>query len=229
MRWLATPLLALLVVLGLFLLMQWMIAPPDEPPVADRTVDGIEIVRVEPEDEEKPPEPPQQLPSAPPPPPPPAAFSAPSAVALPVPALAAPVGVGPVKVPVAIGGGSPTLGGSGAFGGFARGIGSGAGGDGFGRGEGFKGKDLVPLSTARPQISQWAHERGIEGWVEVVFTVMPNGRVQDVKIVDAQPRGVFEAAAIESISNWIYAEHPRARMVKQRVEFKLEDFQYNWR
>jgi protein TonB len=117
--------------------------------------------------------------------------------------------------------------GSGAFSGFGKGVGSAAGGGGGG-GQGFSGKELIPLSTARPQIPEWAYKRGIEGWVECVFTVLPNGHVRDVKIVDAQPKGVFEAAAIESISNWIYAEYPKARQVKQRVEFKLSDFQYNW-
>jgi len=104
-----------------------------------------------------------------------------------------------------------------------------AGGGGGGGGQGFVGKELIPLSTARPQIPEWAYKRGIEGWVECIFTVMPNGHVTDVKIVDAQPKGVFEAAAVESISNWIYAEYPKARQVKQKVEFKLSDFQFNWK
>ncbi|MBI3171416.1 MAG: energy transducer TonB, partial [Hydrocarboniphaga effusa] len=114
------------------------------------------------------------------------------------------------------------------FGGFARGTGQGAGAAGFGRGAGFKGKELIPLSTARPQMPEWACKQNIKGWVEAVFTVLPNGRVQDVKIVDAQPRGVYELAAIESISNWIYAETDRAREVKQRVPMDPADCAYNW-
>jgi protein TonB len=57
---------------------------------------------------------------------------------------------------------------------------------------------------------------------------MPNGRVRDVRIVDAQPRGVYEAAAIESISNWIYNETKQARQVDQRVDMDPADCQYNW-
>jgi outer membrane biosynthesis protein TonB len=76
---------------------------------------------------------------------------------------------------------------------------------------------------------EWACKQGIKGWVEAVFTVLPNGRVQDVKIIDAQPRGVYEIAAIESISNWIYAETDRAMEVKQRVPMDPADCAYNWR
>ena len=119
---------------------------------------------------------------------------------------------------------SPGATGSG-FGGFARG----AGAEGWGRGQGFKGRELVPLSTARPQMPEWACKQKIKGWVEAVFTVLPTGRVQDVKIVDAQPRGVYEVAAIESISNWIYATSDQAREVKQRVPMDPADCAYYWR
>ncbi len=122
-----------------------------------------------------------------------------------------------------------------AFGGFGGGgSGSGAGGGtgaGFGTGTmpGGKGKPLIPLSTARPQITEYAYRRGIEGWVVVVFTVGKNGRVSNIRIVDAEPKGLFEGATVESIANWIYEPTDRPRDVTQRIEFKLEDFQYNWK
>ena len=178
----------------------------------------VDLVNEEEQQEEDEPPPPEL--EAPPPPPPVAQpDSSPS-----MPAMTAP-GVAPVvsniQIPVKIAGGG-SLAGAG-FGGFAR------GGGNSGRGQGFTGKPLVPLSTARPQMPEWACKQGIKGWVEAVFTVMPNGRVQDVKIVDAQPRGVYEIAAIESISNWIYAETDRAREVKQRVPMDPADCAYNWR
>jgi periplasmic protein TonB len=122
-----------------------------------------------------------------------------------------------------------------AFGGFGGG-GSGGGvgggtGAGYGTGAmpGGKGKPLIPLSTARPQITEYAYRRGIEGWVVVVYTVGTNGRVSNIRIVDAEPKGLFEGATVESIANWIYEPTDRPRDVTQRVEFKLEDFQYNWK
>lgn len=123
-----------------------------------------------------------------------------------------------------------------AFGGFAGGSGSGGGagggsGGGFGTGNmpGGGGKPLIPLSTARPQITDYAYRRGIEGWVVVVFSVGTTGRVGNIRIVDADPKGLFEGATVESISNWIYEPTDRPREVTQRIEFKLEDYQYNWK
>ena len=70
--------------------------------------------------------------------------------------------------------------------------------------------------------------RGIEGGVAVVFSVRPSGRVENLRIIEANPRGVFETAMIESIQNWIYPASKHTREVKQKFEFKLGDYQYNW-
>jgi len=208
-------------VLLAFAIIQWWIWVPGEPN-AQENVAVVELVSEEPaQDDEDMPEP-----ELTPPPPPPSMPAAANTLAN-LPALAAPSAapvVSNIQVPVKIAGGG-SLTGSGLSG-FARGAGA---GEGFGRGQGFKGKPLIPLSTARPQMPEWACKQGIKGWVEAVFTVMPNGRVQDVKIVDAQPRGVYEIAAIESISNWIYAETGQAREVKQRVPMDPADCAFNWR
>ena len=208
-------------VLLAFAIIQWWIWAPGEPN-AQENVAVVELVSDEPaQDDEDLPEP-----ELTPPPPPPSMPAATNTLAN-LPALAAPSAapvVSNIQVPVKIAGGG-SLTGSGLSG-FARGAGA---GEGFGRGQGFKGKPLIPLSTARPQMPEWACKQNIKGWVEAVFTVMPNGRVQDVKIVDAQPRGVYEIAAIESISNWIYAETGQAREVKQRVPMDPADCAFNWR
>lgn len=212
-------------VLAAFALLQWWWWTP-RGPGGPENVAVVQLVGEQPEavEEELPP---PEL--EPPPPPPQVPMPSASDGLAGLPALAAPTAaplLSNIQIPVTIGGGSLTgLG----FGGFARGTGSGAGTEGYGRGQGFRGKELVPLSTARPQMPEWACKQRIKGWVEAVFTVLPSGRVQDVKIVDAQPRGVYEIAAIESISNWIYAETDRAREVKQRVPMDPADCAYNWR
>jgi protein TonB len=214
--------LALLVMLLLFWIMQWMIQPPRVTTVEQQELPGIEIVQVEEDPTDDPDESPQSQP--PPPPPAPPALARPDLPTFAVPMPSAPA-VGEISVPLSFAGGS-TLSGS-QFGGFSSGTGQGAG-DGHGTGRGFSGRELIPLSTARPQMPEWACRQNIKGWVEVVFTVMPNGRVRDVKIVDAEPRGVYETAAIESVSNWIYESSPRAREVKQRVQMDPRDCDFNW-
>jgi protein TonB len=232
MRWLHTPLVALLIVLALFWAMRRAIVPPErEPQLSDESTD---VTIVQPQQSEPTPE--QLLQAAAAPPPPPAASPSlprPELPSVSAPSIAgAPLDAGPITVPTTLGNAGMNLGSSGVFGGFsgrAGGSGNGGGAGGVGTGQGFRGKPLIPLSTARPQMPDWACKQRIRGWVEVVFTVMPNGRVRDVKLVDADPRGVFEAAAIESISNWIYAETKTAHEVKQRVDMNPEDCAFNWR
>jgi TonB family protein len=231
-RWLLLPVLGLLLTVVLFLLLGWIIrAPESDGYDAQHTLDAIRLARVEPPSE-PPPDPLQSLDDAPPPPPAaPPALGRPDLPPLDVPSLAIdPVAVGNISVPVALGVTGLSLGKTGSFGGFGSGVGGSGSGDGLGgsgRG-GWKGKPLVPLSTARPQMPDWACKQKIDGWVEAIFTVMPNGRVQDVKILDADPRGVFEAAAVESIANWIYEPTGKAAEVKQRVPMNHEDCAYNW-
>lgn len=236
LRWLLLAPLAALLVLLMVVMMRWMILSPhlDGPP-GDESLPVSQIVKAE---EQKPPEPDDaaaKLPELAPPPPP----DAPPSLARPnLPVIAGPsipivapnvaianIGVGDVNLGIGMG-----LGNSGTFGGFAGGGGSGNGGGGGGVGNGaFKGRELVPLSTARPQMPPWACKQKLQGWVEVVFVVTPRGQVENVRIVDASPRGVFEAAAIESVSNWIYPKGGKtAAEVKQRVEMDPADCAYNY-
>jgi len=206
--------------LAAFALVQLLLWGPGEPSANEEQIATVALVNAQPEDAQDEPPPPE-----PPPPPPPVSTPESGAAGLPALAPVAAPAVSSIQIPVKIAAGG-SLTGSG-FGGFARGAGSGTGT--YGRGQGFKGRPLIPLSTARPQMPEWACRQNIKGWVEAVFTVLPSGRVQDVRIVDAQPRGVYEIAAIESISNWIYAETDRAMEVKQRVPMDPADCAFNWR
>lgn len=227
--------LGLLIVFGLFWLMQWMIRPSDRHAVEAATViEAVEMVEIKPDDAS-----PDDLEAAadepPPPPAAPPSLARPDLPTMAFPA-AAPVDAGPIKIPAintsSLGLSASSISGSGSFSGFAgRGSGSGTGsgaGGGYGKGTGFKGKPLVPLSTRRPQMPDWACKQNLKGWVEVVFTVMPNGRVTDLKLVDADPRGVFEAEVIETVSHWIYEAIGKARTVKQRFEMLPEECIYNY-
>lgn len=99
----------------------------------------------------------------------------------------------------------------------------------------FEGAELIPVSSARPKYPRSAANRGIEGWVELIFVVNGNGKVENVRVLDASPRGVFEDAAVNAISKWIYAPFildgkPVAREGTQLFRFTREDIQedYLW-
>lgn len=227
MRFITTPLLAIVIAVGLFWFMQWMTAPPDVPLDAPTPNRQVEIVKPREEEQEPEPEPTELAAAAAPPSSPPSASAIDLPDALNLTADDAPgleMNLPNMEVPVSFGGSS---GFGDAFGGFG-GRGSGSGAGGFGSGQGFKGERLVPISTARPQIPEYAYRQGIEGWVEVVFVVTQRGTVENVRVIDADPRGVFEAATVESVSNWLYESTSRPREVKQKVFFRLEDFQFNW-
>lgn len=227
MRFLLTPVLAVSIAVLLFWLMYVMTAPPEAQLEAPSDARLVEIVQPPEEEEEEEPEPQELMEAAAPPstPPSPSDIDLPDTLTLTAETdTSADLELPKLDLPVKFGGSSGL---GNAFGGFG-GQGSGSGSGGFGKGRGFSGARLVPISTGRPQIPEIAFEQGIEGWVEVVFVVLPNGTVENIRIINAEPKGVFEAAAVEGVSSWLYASHPRAREVKQKVYFKLEDFKYNW-
>ena len=65
-------------------------------------------------------------------------------------------------------------------------------------------RDTIPLVRVPPDYPPRALNRGIEGWVIVEFTITGAGAVKDAKVVDAQPKNIFDDAALKSISRWRY-------------------------
>jgi TonB family protein len=81
---------------------------------------------------------------------------------------------------------------------------------------------LVRIAHAAPVYPQRAASRGIEGWVEVEFTVSADGRPRDARIVDADPRGVFDSSALAAIASWRYEPPPGGETrVGLRLRFRL--------
>jgi protein TonB len=64
--------------------------------------------------------------------------------------------------------------------------------------------DVIPLVRIAPEYPRRALRRGIEGWVQVQFTITPTGAVTDPKVVAADPPELFDEAAIRSILRWRY-------------------------
>jgi TonB family protein len=67
-----------------------------------------------------------------------------------------------------------------------------------------------------------AQARGLSGTVELEFTLAPDGKVTDIQVQSAEPRGVFEQAAIDALSQSRYEPVQRDGVaVAQRVRVKL--------
>jgi len=89
-------------------------------------------------------------------------------------------------------------------------------------------RDVIPLVRVNPDYPQWALKRQQEGWVRVQFTITPAGTVKDAIVVDAEPKNVFDDAALKAIARWRY--NPKVENgasvervgVQTRIVFQLE-------
>jgi TonB family protein len=82
---------------------------------------------------------------------------------------------------------------------------------------------LKRLKMTAPQYPESARKRGIEGWVELAFTVMPNGTVDDVEVRNASPADVFDESAIRAVRQWRFEPVVRnGEKVQQRAMIRLK-------
>lgn len=86
--------------------------------------------------------------------------------------------------------------------------------------------DAVLVKAAAPHYPPAAVRARQQGWVVVSFTVGADGKTSDVKVVDAQPRRIFDRAAIEAVEHYEFKPAvrdgvPVASARQQRIEFKF--------
>src|SRR5689334_15876123 len=73
---------------------------------------------------------------------------------------------------------------------------------GSGGGGGLFDGDIIPLQRIPPQYPRDAARNGITGWVQLEVLVNPDGSVRNAKVLDAKPKGLFEAAAVQAVLRW---------------------------
>ncbi len=83
---------------------------------------------------------------------------------------------------------------------------------------------LITAATAHyPAVAVRSRQ---EGWVVVAFTVDKDGKTSDIKVVDAQPRRIFDRAAMEAVGRYRFTPAmkdgvPATSARQQRIEFKF--------
>lgn len=65
-------------------------------------------------------------------------------------------------------------------------------------------EDAEPLLRRNPAYPADAQREGIEGWVYLEFTVTKDGRTRDIVVLDADPKEIFDEAAVEAVRGYIY-------------------------
>ncbi len=64
--------------------------------------------------------------------------------------------------------------------------------------------DVVPLVRPPHRYPSRAQARGIEGWVHLRFDVTPEGTTANVVVVDSDPPNTFDRAAIKAVKKYKY-------------------------
>lgn len=94
-------------------------------------------------------------------------------------------------------------------------------------GAGGSDRDVVPLVRIQPQYPMSAKQRGVEGWVELRFTITAAGTVADIVVTASVPGTIFNKSAVQAVSKWKY--NPKIENgtavdrpgVRQRIKFEL--------
>jgi protein TonB len=86
--------------------------------------------------------------------------------------------------------------------------------------------DIIPLQRIPPQYPRDAARNGITGWVQLEVLVNPDGSVRSAKVIDAKPKGLFEAAAVQAVLRWKFKPkvvngQPIEQKGAQKIEFNL--------
>jgi periplasmic protein TonB len=88
--------------------------------------------------------------------------------------------------------------------------------------------EAIAVVMIEPQWPREALLRGIEGWVKMEFTIRPDGSVGDIRVIEAEPRRMFEQHAVRALERWRFqARVVDGRAVSQRatqvIEFRFQD------
>ncbi len=64
--------------------------------------------------------------------------------------------------------------------------------------------DAAPIVRIPPEYPPQASRDGKEGWVKLSFTINEVGGVEDVEVIDADPKRIFDRSAKRALRKWKY-------------------------
>jgi periplasmic protein TonB len=89
--------------------------------------------------------------------------------------------------------------------------------------------EYLPIVKVAPVYPRRAQQRGITGYVLLEFTVTSTGAVRDPVVIESQPEGIFDNAAIQAALKFKYkpkvvdGEPVEVAGVRNLIKFELED------
>ncbi|MFO7821370.1 MAG: energy transducer TonB [Lentisphaeria bacterium] len=89
-------------------------------------------------------------------------------------------------------------------------------------------KAPTPIMQSPPFYPFSARSRGIEGYVKVRFVVTPEGNVQNLKVLNSSPPGIFNEVARQAVEKWQFEAgekngEPVYALMELKIRFELED------
>ncbi|MBB5207701.1 TonB family protein [Chiayiivirga flava] len=78
------------------------------------------------------------------------------------------------------------------------------------------------LSRAQARYPVIAMRRRIEGQVELEFTVLKDGSVDDVRVLASDPAGVFDREAVAAMQRWRFAPQRAQQRARRVFDFRLD-------
>ena len=98
--------------------------------------------------------------------------------------------------------------------------------EGASTGSGGQSSEAVLVKAVAPNYPRPALQAQQTGWVVVAFTIDVDGRPRDVKVVDSQPRTVFDHAAVDAVNRYRFTPAMKDGVAisstrQQKIEFNL--------
>jgi len=86
----------------------------------------------------------------------------------------------------------------------------------------------VPVVRVEPDYPAIANELGIEGWVEVEYRVLRDGRVSAARLLAAEPKALGdESLVVQTVLQWVHCpndELPEEGVLRRvRFDFSFEE------
>ncbi|MFN4055301.1 MAG: TonB family protein [Alishewanella aestuarii] len=82
--------------------------------------------------------------------------------------------------------------------------------------------EITPIVRINPRYPVKAAAEGINGWVQLSFNIDAQGKVENLRVLDANPRAVFNDEALQAVAKWRYHPDHAGSNLTIQLAFELD-------